>query len=184
MPPEVQAAIVGLIVGLIAAIAGTAIALIRFVPTYVQNRVAAAMEAQKEERERRNKELQAEIDQSKVMGETLKSQNENISTLVKQLGSLIGTQDKMAESIHANANALTMNSEAIGGMGDALDVLIREGSVPLRKLIEDVGAIREEVEKQPGRHTELLKHVQQLQVDLAKILTPIPSASADNNNRM
>lgn len=170
-----------LLIAILGAIGFAAIGLIRFLPEYVKKQVDAKLDAQRAQQKLADKEADTEINQSVAILEAIRStaanmssQNANIAALVKLYGELAKGQDNIAGSIHGNSNAITMNSESLGEMATQLESLVNEGSKPLQALIEDVKAIRQEVEKHPAQYADLIKRVEQLQHDLTAALKPIP----------
>lgn len=168
-----------LLIAILGAIGFAAVGLIRFLPEYVRKQVDAKLDAQKAKQQQDSKEVEAEVNQSVAILEAIRStaantssQNANIAALVQLFSEMKKGQDNIAGSIHGNSNAITATTETMGEMATQLESLVNEGSKPLQALIEDVKAIRLEVEKHPAQYADLIKRVERLQADLTAALNP------------
>lgn len=141
MPAELNAILIAFLVAII----GVPIGIFKLLPGLVKRRVEAAIEKSEQETkqktialEQQTLALKADIRQNNVMGEAVRQNGENLGAVVAHLGVMVKAMDSMRAEMHANAIAISGNTQTLGDFAESVDTLVNEGSIPLRKLSEKV----------------------------------------------
>lgn len=160
MSPEVTTIIVGMIAAVAGAIIGAAVDTSKLFPRAIDARLRLSeetrqsqLEGEKEERNLRNQERQANIEAYKAITDANKIQLALISKLGASIERFADADEatekqsaSMSKAVGANTEALSANTGAMDSMGTTFQVsltqLITEGSIPVQRIEKAVAAIK------------------------------------------
>lgn len=136
MSPELQAALLGAVAGVIAALVG----LIPNMQNYIKKRIEIATTQIQQNAANEQNKFKVELDQTATIASGLRVSNENVSNLIVQLG-------RMVDGLGGMSQKADSTETAIDRLDDTLGILLKVGSTPVQRIDSNVAVAIREIEE-------------------------------------